>query len=104
MNELNSYIFRNKGSFWICIHFNYKAVIIDNSNISESLSCLYIFEATYPFMWLVSKHQRVTLCYRCNTLAYFQENAKMAYKLLNSIPGLKPVMPAGAMYMMVGFP
>lgn len=31
-----------------------------------------------------------------------QKNAVLAYSLLNSIPGLRPIMPAGAMYMMVG--
>lgn len=29
-------------------------------------------------------------------------NARLAYRLLNGSPGLRPIMPAGAMYMMVG--
>lgn len=31
-----------------------------------------------------------------------QKNAVIAYSVLNDVPGLRPVMPAGAMYMMVG--
>lgn len=31
-----------------------------------------------------------------------QKNAVLAYSLLNEVPGLRPVMPSGAMYMMVG--
>ncbi|KAL7742641.1 hypothetical protein ACLKA6_002007 [Drosophila palustris] len=29
-------------------------------------------------------------------------NAQLAYKLLNKVPGLNPIMPSGAMYMMIG--
>ncbi|KAG8198904.1 hypothetical protein JTE90_015116 [Oedothorax gibbosus] len=31
-----------------------------------------------------------------------QRNAHLAYSILNDVPGLRPVMPKGAMYMMVG--
>lgn len=31
-----------------------------------------------------------------------QRNAKLAFDILNEVPGFKPIMPAGAMYMMVG--
>lgn len=31
-----------------------------------------------------------------------QNHANIAFQLLNEIPGLSPIMPAGAMYMMVG--
>jgi len=37
-----------------------------------------------------------------STLAYIENNAKMFYSHLSKVPGLKPVMPQGAMYMMVG--
>ena len=30
-----------------------------------------------------------------------QANAEIAYKILSEVKGLKPVMPSGAMYMMV---
>ncbi|CAC5375286.1 TAT [Mytilus coruscus] len=36
------------------------------------------------------------------TLEYIEDNAKLFYKLISEIPGLKPVKPQGAMYMMVG--
>lgn len=32
---------------------------------------------------------------------FLQINAQICYKTLSAAPGLKPVMPAGAMYMMV---
>ena len=35
------------------------------------------------------------------TLSVIEINARLAFEKLNSIPGLKPVMPDGAMYMMV---
>ena len=31
-----------------------------------------------------------------------EDNAELAFKMLSEVPGLKPVMPSGAMYMMVG--
>ena len=34
-------------------------------------------------------------------LAKFEENAKLCFKGLENAPGLRPIMPAGAMYMMV---
>jgi len=37
-----------------------------------------------------------------DTLEVIEENAKLAYKKLSAVPGLNPVMPDGAMYMMVG--
>ncbi|KAK7483042.1 hypothetical protein BaRGS_00025705 [Batillaria attramentaria] len=37
-----------------------------------------------------------------NTIQYIQQNAELFYKRFTKIPGLKPVMPQGAMYMMVG--
>lgn len=36
------------------------------------------------------------------TIAQVHGNAKLAYDLLSRLPGLRPIMPAGAMYMMVG--
>lgn len=36
------------------------------------------------------------------TVQYIQKNAELFYKRFLQIPGLKPVMPQGAMYMMVG--
>lgn len=32
-----------------------------------------------------------------------QNHANIAYQMLKEIPGLTPIMPSGAMYMMVGF-
>lgn len=37
-----------------------------------------------------------------STLELVQTNAELAYKMLSSVKGLNPVMPSGAMYMMVG--
>lgn len=37
-----------------------------------------------------------------DTIKTIQANAKVAYEHLSKIPGLKPIMPQGAMYMMVG--
>ena len=35
------------------------------------------------------------------TMEVFERNANICYALLSRIPGLKPMMPAGAMYIMV---
>lgn len=35
------------------------------------------------------------------TLEFIESNAELFYKKISTIPGLKPVMPQGAMYMMV---
>ena len=37
------------------------------------------------------------------TLSFIESNAQLFYKRILAIPGLKPVMPQGAMYMMVSF-
>ncbi|XP_063719814.1 tyrosine aminotransferase-like [Symsagittifera roscoffensis] len=37
-----------------------------------------------------------------NVMRKLEKNAKFAFKILSKCPGLKPVMPSGAMYMMVG--
>ena len=37
-----------------------------------------------------------------STLDFIRSNAELAYKMLSTVPGLKPVMPSGAMYMMIG--
>lgn len=37
-----------------------------------------------------------------STIHYIQKNAELFYKRFSTIPGLLPVMPQGAMYMMVG--
>jgi len=38
-----------------------------------------------------------------DTIAIVHENAQIAYNLLSNVQGLRPVLPAGAMYMMVTF-
>ena len=37
-----------------------------------------------------------------DTVRMVEENAEMAFKMLSEVAGLNPVMPSGAMYMMVG--
>ena len=37
-----------------------------------------------------------------STVRMVEDNAEMAFKMLSEVPGLNPVMPSGAMYMMVG--
>ncbi|XP_052816861.1 tyrosine aminotransferase-like isoform X2 [Mya arenaria] len=37
-----------------------------------------------------------------DTLQFIEANAKLFFKKISAIPGLKPVMPQGAMYMMIG--
>lgn len=36
------------------------------------------------------------------TIQFIESNAKLFYEKISAIPGLKPVMPQGAMYMMIG--
>ena len=35
------------------------------------------------------------------TMEVFESNAKTSYSIFSKVPGLEPVMPAGAMYIMV---
>ena len=35
------------------------------------------------------------------TMEVFENNAKTSYSIFSKVPGLNPVMPAGAMYIMV---
>ncbi|KAH3772763.1 tyrosine aminotransferase-like isoform X2 [Dreissena polymorpha] len=37
-----------------------------------------------------------------DTLEFIESNAKLCHETISKIPGLKPVMPQGAMYMMIG--
>ena len=37
-----------------------------------------------------------------DTVRMVEDNAEMAFRMLSEVPGLNPVMPSGAMYMMVG--
>lgn len=37
-----------------------------------------------------------------NTIKQIEENARLCYNNIRAVPGLRPVMPQGAMYMMVG--
>jgi len=37
-----------------------------------------------------------------STVRMVEDNAEMAFRMLSEVPGLRPVMPSGAMYMMVG--
>lgn len=39
-----------------------------------------------------------------DTMELFERNASLCYSKLKAVPGLKPVMPEGAMYMMVRIP
>ncbi|XP_029464108.1 tyrosine aminotransferase [Rhinatrema bivittatum] len=37
-----------------------------------------------------------------NTISFIKANAELCYRALSVVPGLKPIRPAGAMYLMVG--
>ena len=39
--------------------------------------------------------------YHESNMDFFEENARLCYEGLKDVPGLTPVMPAGAMYMIV---
>lgn len=38
----------------------------------------------------------------CNTLSFLKSNSEICFNELSTVPGLNPVMPSGAMYLMVG--
>jgi len=44
---------------------------------------------------------KIPASYHESNLIKFEENAKLCFKGLENAPGLRPIMPAGAMYMMV---
>ena len=49
----------------------------------------------------IPEMMKIPTSYHKKNLALFEENAKLCYEGLKSARGLAPVMPAGAMYMMV---
>ena len=46
-------------------------------------------------------NDRIKLIIKISILIQFQNHSKLAYDYTIKIPGLKPIMPNGAMYMMV---
>lgn len=44
---------------------------------------------------------KIPASYHESNITKFEENAKLCLKGLENAPGLRPIMPAGAMYMMV---
>lgn len=46
-------------------------------------------------------NDRIYKAIKMRNSLFFQDNAVLAFNAISSIPGLKPIMPQGAMYMMV---
>ena len=55
-----------------------------------------IIQAAIPDMF-----NNVPQQYYADNMEVFEKNASLCYSKLKEVPGLKPVMPEGAMYMMV---
>ena len=47
--------------------------------------------------------ENVPRSYLQRNMEVFEKNAKVCYQMLKDVPGISPIMPAGAMYMMVGY-
>lgn len=56
-------------------------------------------------LWKLSRYEHFLLVVCFSSIKFFlpisQRNAEIAYEVMSKTPGLKPCMPAGAMYMMV---
>ena len=53
-------------------------------------------QAALPYIF-----ENVPQSYHQRNMDIFERNAKICYQMLKDVPGISPVMPAGAMYMMV---
>jgi tyrosine aminotransferase len=47
--------------------------------------------------------KEVDRSYHQHNMEVFERNAKVCYRMLKDAPGISPIMPAGAMYMMVSY-
>ena len=47
--------------------------------------------------------ENVPRSYYQRNMEIFEKNAEVCYQMLKDVPGISPIMPAGAMYMMVSY-
>lgn len=88
---------------WITIHDRHD--IFKNSGIRKGLQCLsqrIIGANTIVQGALPSILKDTPASFFNETLDVIEANARLAFEKLSQVPGLRPVMPSGAMYMMVG--
>merc|ERR1712106_593779 len=86
---------------WIVVH--------DRNNILEkqarpglqSLSQRIIGSNTIIQGALPTILEKTPKSFFTDTIQQIQGNAKLSYGLISAVPGLQPIMPSGAMYMMV---
>ena len=53
-------------------------------------------QAALPYIF-----ENVPQSYIQHNMEVFERNAQVCYQMLKDVPGISPIMPAGAMYMMV---
>lgn len=88
---------------WITIHDRHD--IFKNSGIRKGLQCLsqrIIGANTIVQGALPSILKDTPASFFNETLDVIEANARLTFEKLSQVPGLRPVMPSGAMYMMVG--
>lgn len=87
---------------WIVIHDRNDALSVEVRKGLQSLSQRIIGSSTILQGALNQILTQTPPEFFQATIAQVHNNAQLAYHLLSELPGLRPIMPAGAMYMMVG--
>lgn len=87
---------------WITVHDRNGIFGKEIRNGLQSLSQRIIGANTIVQGALPSILENTPASFLKSTIKVVEDNAHLAYNMLSKVPGLKPVTPSGAMYMMVG--
>lgn len=87
---------------WIVIHDRNDVLSLEVRKGLQSLSQRIIGSSTILQGALHTILNDTPAQFFASTIATVHENALLAFNLLSSLQGLRPVMPSGAMYMMIG--
>lgn len=88
---------------WVVIHDRHNAFAAEVSPGLSALSQRIMGGNTLVQGSLDTILNKTPQSFFDETVSVVERNARLAFEELSQAPGLKPVMPSGAMYMMVGF-
>ncbi|XP_055371005.1 tyrosine aminotransferase [Condylostylus longicornis] len=86
---------------WIVIHDRHD-ILKDATRGLKNLTGRILGPNTLIQTALPDILEKTTQKFFDDTISVIYKNAFLAFEMLNKVPGLKPIMPAGAMYMMIG--
>eukprot|EP01134_Creolimax_fragrantissima_P002526 CFRG2526T1 len=87
---------------WILIHDRNSVFEAEVRNGLNSLTQLILGANTMAQSLIPAMLNDTDAAFYDGTIATLSENAQLSFDMIEKIPGLTPVMPQGAMYMMVG--